>query len=207
MTTIKTNTELLNFQLEQTADKKREKLLKNVERVENNVERLNQLINNILMIGKLDSKKIPFAPQQIDPSEFIEKTMLPDYQQQGNQLKLTSKGKPFKVNLDKTLFSHILNNLIGNAIKYTTEGKPPEIYVIYKDQLEIQVKDHGIGIPEADRKKLFNTFFRASNVGNIQGTGLGLSIVHEFVQIHNGSIEVESEESVGTTFIIKFPKK
>ncbi|WP_462251640.1 sensor histidine kinase [Ekhidna sp.] len=207
LTTIKTNTELLNFQLNQPKEINREKLLKNVERVENNVERLNQLINNILMIGKLDSKKVPFSPQLIDPKEYIEKSILPDYYQRGHRVALAIEGKGYEVNLDKTLFSHILNNLIGNAIKYTIDGKPPELSLIYGDHFEIHVKDHGIGIPESDQKKLFSTFFRASNVGNIQGTGLGLSIVHEFVQIHEGTIEVISEVSVGTTFIIKFPKK
>lgn len=207
LTTIKTNTELLNFQLSQQKNPNRTKLLKNVERVENNVERLNQLINNILTIGKLDSKKVPFDPHPIFAADYIEEMILPDYHQQGHQVKLFTQGDAFEMNLDKALFAHILNNLIENAIKYTTSGNPPEVYVIYGDTLEIHVKDYGIGIPITDQKKLFNTFFRASNVGNIKGTGLGLSIVHEFVLLHEGTIEAESEEAVGTTFIIKFPKK
>ncbi|MBC6400772.1 MAG: PAS domain-containing sensor histidine kinase [Ekhidna sp.] len=207
LTTIKTNTELLNFQLNQAKEPDRSKLLQNVERVENNVERLNQLINNILIIGKLDSKKIPFVPTAISPSDYISKAVLPNYHEQGHQVELFSEGEQYQMNLDKTLFTHILNNLIENAIKYTPDKQPPEIHLLYADDFEVRVKDYGMGIPDADQKKLFDTFFRASNVGNIKGTGLGLAIVHEFVLLHKGTIEVESKESVGTTFIIKFPKK
>lgn len=207
LTTIKTNTELLNFQLNQTKEPDPVKLLRNVERVENNVERLNQLISNILMIGKLDSQKVPFSPESLIASDYISEHILPDYLVQGHSIPLGISGIKYKAALDKNLLTQILNNLIENAIKYTTNGGSPEVQVIYGDQLEIRVKDYGMGIPKGDLKKLFNSFFRASNVGNIKGTGLGLAIVQEFVGLHDGSIEVESEEGVGTTFIINFPKK
>lgn len=207
LTTIKTNTELLNYQFSQAKELDRVKLLKNIERVDNNVERLNSLINNILMIGKLDSKKIPYSPEPLIASDYLSEHVLPDYLVQGHTISLAISGVKYATKLDKSLFSHILNNLIENAIKYTTNGKKPEIHVFYQEELEIHVKDYGMGIPEADQKKLFNTFFRASNVGNIKGTGLGLAIVQEFVQLHRGTIEVQSKEEVGTTFIIKFPGK
>ncbi|NQZ76676.1 MAG: PAS domain S-box protein, partial [Ekhidna sp.] len=207
LTTIKTNTELLSYQFNQHDILDRTKLKKNIERVDNNVERLNNLINNILVIGKLDSQKVPFAPEQLIASDFIAENILPDYRHQGHSISMKTEGDKFHSYIDKSLFTQILNNLIENAIKYTVNGKTPEIQITYGDELEIHVIDHGMGIPEADQKKLFHTFFRASNVGNIKGTGLGLAIVHEFVQLHHGSIEVHSKEAVGTTFIIKFPKK
>ena len=207
LTTIKTNTELLNYQLTHLTEIDKNKLLKNVERVDNNVERLNQLINNILTIGKLDSQKVPFDPEPKLIADFIKESILPDYHQRGHKIECEEKGKKYKSMVDKRLFTHILNNLIENGIKYTTNDKPPKITVNYHDEAQVHIKDYGIGIPKSDQNKLFNKFFRASNVGNIQGTGLGLSIVNDYVEIHGGSIDVNSEEGVGTTFIIKFPEK
>ena len=208
LTTIKSNTELINHQVENPEYLNADKLGKNVKRIENNVERLNNLISNILLIGKLDSKKIPFNPESLNVSDFLKKKIIGDFASRGTQISFAESGKRFDGNLDKTLFSHIINNLIENAIKYTHEDAPPEIELNYgKDGFSVSVKDHGIGIPKDEIGNLFDTFFRASNVDNIQGTGLGLSIVHEFVKLHNGEIEVESELGAGTTFTITFPKK
>jgi signal transduction histidine kinase len=70
--------------------------------------------------------------------------------------------------------------------------------------IRISVRDHGLGIPEEDRKHLFERFFRAQNVTNIQGTGLGLHIVSKYVELMHGEIEVESELEKGTQFTIRF---
>ena len=72
-------------------------------------------------------------------------------------------------------------------------------------KVRFHFKDHGIGIPKTDQKKLFQSFYRATNVQNIKGSGLGLSIAKEFTEIHNGHIIMMSEENVGTEFIVEFP--
>jgi len=74
-----------------------------------------------------------------------------------------------------------------------------------KDYFTIQVKDYGIGIPKDQQKNIFNSFFRANNVENIQGTGLGLVIVKKFVEMHNGGISFKSIVGKGSTFEAKFP--
>ena len=71
--------------------------------------------------------------------------------------------------------------------------------------MTLSVKDFGIGIPDKDKKGLFESFFRATNVRNIQGSGLGLSIVKEFTEMHGGTIEVVSEEGKGSEFILELP--
>ena len=207
LTTIKSNTELINYQVENPEHLNIDKLAKNTKRIDNNVERLNSLINNILLIGKLDSKKIPFSPENFDLSNFIRQKILSDFKSRGTDIIFKQSGKAFSVRLDKTLFTHIINNLIENAIKYTKNEVPPELEINFKSKyFEVKVKDHGIGIPQDEVEKLFDTFFRASNVDNIQGTGLGLSIVHEFVKLHSGEIKVKSRLNKGTTFTISFPK-
>ena len=157
------------------------------------------------MIGKLDSDKIPFDPRPIDVERFIKESILPDFESRNQVISCEQEGKPFKVNLDEQLFRHIMTNLLENAVKYSPDGNPPVVRLMFKEGLEIHVIDYGIGIPEDELPKLFDTFFRASNVDNIQGTGLGLSIVKQFVKIHKGDISVKSEIGKGSTFILNFP--
>ena len=102
--------------------------------------------------------------------------------------------------------SQVLINLISNAIKYSIGKTNPEVSLEYQEEyFTIQVKDKGIGIPEDQHKNIFNSFFRANNVENIQGTGLGLVIVKKFVEMHKGKISFTSALGKGTTFKVKFP--
>ena len=124
----------------------------------------------------------------------------------GQQIQYQHFGAQKTVNLDKQLMKNILLNLLSNASKYSAEDKL--IYFtteIKNGNLTITVKDEGIGIPEADKVHLFDPFFRAQNVTNIQGTGLGLNIVKKYVDIMGGTMSYESELDQGTTFIINFP--
>jgi signal transduction histidine kinase len=103
--------------------------------------------------------------------------------------------------VDTKLISHVLVNLLGNALKYS----PPDTAVTCTataegDRLRFSVADKGIGIPPGDLPRLFESFHRGTNVGNIQGTGIGLHIVKECVQLHRGTIEVESVVGQGATF-------
>jgi signal transduction histidine kinase len=97
----------------------------------------------------------------------------------------------------------ILINLTSNAIKYSSTDFPVELILDNRSPKTIlKVKDRGIGIPDADRQKLFEPFYRASNVGDLPGHGLGLAIVKKLVDIHVGKITLESEVNKGTTFTI-----
>jgi signal transduction histidine kinase len=108
-----------------------------------------------------------------------------------------------EVGLDRQLCQHILQNLISNAIKYSPIDTTITITLGCDERwVNISVADQGIGIPDSYRDKLFQLFERADNVGNIKGTGLGLSIVKKAIDLHSGSIEVESVENQGTTFNI-----
>lgn len=115
---------------------------------------------------------------------------------------------------DKTLLQLSFSNLIGNAVKYTPkEGRVKVELVKRKNEVELDVTDSGIGIPEKEQEKIFNEFYRASNTKDhrIEGTGTGLSIVQEIIKTHGGKIEIESpskigtKENPGTTFKVKLP--
>ena len=108
---------------------------------------------------------------------------------------------------DKKILKNIYLNLISNAIKYSQEGKKIILNVeVTKKKVQIKIEDEGIGIPKEDQNNLFTKFFRAGNALNIEGTGLGLNIVKRYVELIGGSINFNSQEEIGTTFIVQFPR-
>ncbi|MEM1003100.1 MAG: PAS domain-containing sensor histidine kinase, partial [Bacteroidota bacterium] len=204
LTTIRSNTEIANYLLEQEHAPDKDKLTRNISRIENNVERLNQLISNILMIGKLDAGKVPFNPRKQNIYSLIKQEVLPNL---SAQPKLNDINDQLESEVDTKLFTHVMNNLIENAFKYSPNGTTPEIDLKDGgDTVLINVRDFGIGIPAEDHNRVFETFFRASNVDNIQGTGLGLSIVKDYVELHKGKITLISDVGKGTVFSIFLPK-
>jgi signal transduction histidine kinase len=104
------------------------------------------------------------------------------------------------------LLRHILGNLLTNALKYSPAGSAVELQIFQEaNELVLQVRDHGIGIPPEDMRRLFEPFYRASNVSNVNGTGLGLVIVKNSVEAHGGSLSVDSQVGIGTTFTVRLP--
>ena len=114
------------------------------------------------------------------------------------------------LNGDRIKLNQILYNLMDNAIKYTSEGGT--IHVSLKqseDELVWRVKDNGIGIPSEDQEHIFERFYRVDKARSREtgGTGLGLSIVRQMVNMHHGTISVQSEPGEGTEFVVAFPVK
>ncbi len=108
---------------------------------------------------------------------------------------------------DEKLMRHIFGNLLSNAVKYSPGGGTVGFDVhCGQDAFTLTVSDQGIGIPEADLPRLFETFHRATNVGNIVGTGLGLAIVKRSVELHCGTISVGSTLGKGTVFTVSLPR-
>jgi signal transduction histidine kinase len=106
---------------------------------------------------------------------------------------------------DTSLLNHILSNLVGNAVRYSPAGTQISVTLEQGDTaFTFTIADEGIGIPEAEREKIFEPFVRGSNVGQIGGTGLGLNIVKRYVELLGGRIEVLPVAS-GTTFRVTIP--
>jgi signal transduction histidine kinase len=110
---------------------------------------------------------------------------------------------------DEWALTKAFMNLIGNAIQYCSQDRLARIWISHNDRdehHEIVLSDNGIGVPEGERENLFLRFERGSNVSEVSGTGLGLHIVKEAIAGHGGTIDLESEVGVGTTFRIRLPK-
>lgn len=208
MTSIKSSVELLEMYTEEVGTNLSKPFLKHFGKIISQIDRLSNLMNDILIVGRTEAKKMPFEPEDADMVEVcmdhIEQYHL--NRKDGRIVNFKVSGNRRDVLVDPGLMGHILSNVLSNAFKYS-QGKPnPELTLKYEEKgFSLEIKDYGIGIPKKEQEQLFNSFFRAENAVNIEGTGLGLVILKQFVEIHNGTIEVESEENEGTTVRVFIP--
>lgn len=207
LTSVQTTTELLGFLLKSQDLKDAAKVERNLNRIITEVDRMTELMNDTLLLGRQEAGKTQFTPDSMDlvnmlDSLFNQRDIFPA---DDRNIQVEISGIPRMVTFDRVMMEHILTNLASNALKYS-KGKPaPQLKVQFnEDGYRLRFIDFGIGIPATEQKNLFQSFYRASNVENIQGTGLGLSIVKQFVDMHQGIIKVVSEEGKGTEVILDF---
>lgn len=169
-----------------------------------------QLLDDVLLLGKMDASKLEFKPAPLDLVEFCENLVEPLELHASGQHKIIFRvqGNCDNACMDEYLLRQILTNLLSNAIKYSPTGGDVNFLLDCDQQTaRFRIADSGIGIPKQDLERLFESFYRATNVGNIQGTGLGLSIIKNCIDLHDGKIEVESTVGEGTTFTVALPKR
>ena len=172
------------------------------------VERMTVFMNDLLMVSKIEAGKIEFHPQITDLYIFINELAASSYTpfKDGRSLAITIKGLQQNLAIDTKMLRHILQNLIDNAFKYSTNKQSPQLRLRYsKTYVTISVVDAGIGIHKDDIAKLFASFSRGRNVANIAGTGMGLVVVKYFVNQHMGNIFIKSKLNTGTIFSVKIP--
>ena len=208
LTSIQANAEILSIKIHDQQAISREKIEKHLIRITTEVARLTRLMDDILIIGRLESGKIIFDPSDVDLKSLINELLQEGdiYLNEDRTIEFTCSGDERLFFGDPNLIRHVISNLISNAFKYSKGFQSPEIHLSYlAEKITIEVKDYGIGIPKEEQSNLFDSFFRATNVGNIQGTGLGLIIVKQFIDIHRGKVIVESALNEGTRVIIELP--
>jgi signal transduction histidine kinase len=205
LTTILGSTELLKHYGENWTQDKRERYL---DRIHDTVDHMTRLLNDVLTVGQAEAGQLAFSPSLVKILELfegaIEQVLSKTYRDRTIELSHDLHARD--IYLDQTLVSQILSNLLSNALKYSSADSGIEVYLeSQENQVRFQVRDYGIGIPEADQADLFTSFHRAKNAANIQGTGLGLSIVKNAVHLHGGQVTVESQEGSGSTFTVLLP--
>jgi PAS domain S-box-containing protein len=186
-----------------------EKKLTYLRRIQSTVKQLTQLLSDVLLIGKTEAGKIEFNPAPLNLVQFCcELVEELQFGVNSNQhaINFVSECECLNACMDKKLLRHIFSNLLSNAIKYSpADGSVNFELSCQRGEAIFEIKDEGIGIPLEDQQRLFESFHRASNVGEIPGTGLGLAIVKTAVELHHGKIVVNSEVGVGTTFTVTLP--
>ncbi|MEM7556011.1 MAG: ATP-binding protein [Cyanobacteria bacterium P01_A01_bin.84] len=185
-----------------------EKIQRHIQRIDSATDNLNQILEEMLTLGKTESGKMECELRSTDIVTFCEEIIesLRITISQNYSLNFNADTQQRTAWVDDKLLWHLLNNLLSNAIKYSPNGGEISLSLDWEDNYVcLKVKDRGIGIPPEAQAKLFEPFQRANNVGEIPGTGLGLAIVKQCIILHQGFIEVESAINEGTTFIVKLP--
>ena len=171
-----------------------------------NAERMTQMIDDILVISKIEAKRLEVQSTALDVVAFC-RDLVEEFNATFNRaIALHCRRKSLMVHLDEQLLRSILTNILTNAIHYSAEDSPITFKLYcHKHWVVFQVTDQGIGIPDGDRPHLFEPFKRGQNVSNIPGTGLGLNIVKRFVDLQQGRIEIDSQLEKGTIFRVFLP--
>ena len=184
-----------------------ERVEKHLANIAGDVDRMNNIMTNIFDVGKAETIKSNFHPEVGDISSAI-RNIIADIEKKNvsHKIVIAETGEPMQILFDKNLIDHVISNLVSNAIKYSPQNENVAVTINYKNNnVEVCVIDHGVGIPKNDQKRLFTSFYRASNVKNIKGTGLGLVIVKQFIEQHNGTVELISEENEGCIVKLTLP--
>lgn len=206
LSTIMSSASLIGKYTEESQNEKREK---HIVRIKSAVNALTGILNDFLSLSKIEEGKVIVQKSQIRLENLCMEIIdeVKGIMKPGQEITHHGFGD-LQVETDKRILKNVLFNLISNAIKYSPENSEItcSLYV-EENNINLAIKDHGMGIPEAEQKYLFERFFRASNVETIQGTGLGLSIVKRYITLLGGTISFESKENIGTKFIISIPKK
>lgn len=173
--------------------------------------RLSKIVNKILNFSKIDAGKKNYNFAKYDLNSIL-KELYNSYkfhlENQGFEFKLKQEDGKGEAIIDKEAVTEAIINLIDNAVKYSREEKKIELSVERKNGFTaVSVSDRGIGIPEEDRKKIFDKFYRVptGDVHDVKGTGLGLTLVKHIVDAHGGEVTVNSKVGKGTSFKLKFP--
>ena len=204
---IQSNAELLEMLNNTGLKQEPEKFAKVTSRIKVAIANMTVLMDDVLTLGKLTSGSVRYTPRDINLVEFCEK-LTKEFnfiQQDGRVLDFLIVGEAYNLQLDPKLLTHSLTNLISNAFKYSVGKENPQLCINFKPtELVLSVKDFGLGVPESQLSNLFDPFFRANNVSEIQGTGLGLSIAKEYVEVNKGEISFKSILGEGSCFEITF---
>ncbi len=183
-------------------------LLKMLEDTETQSKRLSKMVNDLLDLSLITTGKVDLEKEQTNISEIV-KTVTDRYIERltdKKQLSMITK-KPVVGYVDKLRIEQAIVNLISNALKYG-DSKPITVAVTGStDKGKIVVKDHGIGIPTDQQKKIFDRFERAVSPRDYKGLGVGLYITYQIIKAHHGKIHVDSQLQKGSTFTIDLPLK
>jgi len=209
-------TPLTNIHLSAEILRKYEKTLnaqakeKYLDEIPKSCKRITQILENFFFIHQIESNERNFQLSSIDFKTVMEEILLDtDQLSLGSTKRIQFTGlerELMKVTLDVILIKQIIVQLLSNALKYSNEDSPVIFqFDISYEEICFSVEDFGIGIPDSDKDKIFDSFFRGSNIGNKSGVGLGLYIVKESLNLSNGRIEFVSYEKQGSIFKVYLP--
>jgi signal transduction histidine kinase len=173
------------------------------------LDRLETLVDNILFAAKIERDEPGFANDEINISEAVMQS-IDRFSQNKKSIAVKGQIAPsVYLQADAIGFTSVINNLVENAIKYSEPNTEVDVNLSADEQnVYLSVSDHGMGISDSDKKRVFDKFYRVGNedTRRNKGTGLGLYIVKRFVEIYKGMINVHDNQPTGSIFSLTFPK-
>lgn len=175
--------------------------------IEKESTRLSQLSSNLLKLASLDSEHQTLTLQQYRLDEQIRHVVMalePQWTKKNIEIDLDLSN--VQMEADKDLLEQVWLNLVTNAIKYTPENGLVKISIHQKnEEIDVKIKDNGIGIAEEDQKYIFESFYKVDKSRTLKGSGLGLAITKKIVRLHEGALRVESKKEQGSIFTVTLP--
>lgn len=208
LTVIFSNIELIELFAQKSDPVFATRINTSAEIIRNEIDRMTELMNNILLMGRYDAKQLHFNLKKTDLTPFVYQVVDTYFSNQPDNRRIHIKvsGKAADVMIDEMLITHVLTNIISNAFKYSEGCADPELDLQYhEEEVEIIISDSGIGIPPNEIEKVFNSFYRATNTLTYQGSGLGLVVAKQFLELHNGTINLYSKLGRGTKVCLTLP--
>jgi signal transduction histidine kinase len=190
-----------------TETEQQENREKHIQRIKSSVSMLTRILDDFLSLSRLEQGDVVMKPEELELYPLLQRVVdeMEGFLKTGQRIVITGATKGVVMYTDVVILRNILYNLLTNASKYSGSDDIGMHVRLLEGNVEIDISDQGIGIPESEQKHLFGRFFRAYNATNIQGTGLGLYIVSNYLKLLNGSIQMQSVEGEGTTFTITIP--
>ncbi|MET8148667.1 HAMP domain-containing sensor histidine kinase [Actinoplanes sp. NPDC049668] len=167
--------------------------------------RIDRLVEGLLGHARAEASALRLAPVALDD---MVADVVTERVTAGNGTRVVTDGPLPTLTADAVLLRHVIDNLVGNALKYAPAGTRPNVTVSARHlagEVRIEVADRGIGIPEDERPRIFDEFHRCANSRGFQGTGLGLAICRRIVERHGGRIGVEENPGGGSRFWFTLP--
>jgi signal transduction histidine kinase len=206
MAIIMNNTDIISRYHHRLTEEQR---LERIQGIKVQIRQLTNMLENLSQVIRGKTGKLEYHPDLIDLDDYCTTLFIQIKEMIGtnHRMELKMSGYLKGVYLDVTLIHQVMTNLLINAVKFSPSDSQVLLDIQGRDDdIQIIVKDEGIGIPEEDQTHIFEPFHRAGNSSTIRGTGLGLAIVKDCIEIHQGTIELKSKLHEGTTFILTFPR-
>lgn len=206
LATILSSSHLLNSQLTKSVKPDESKVKNHIQKIIRQTNRLSKIFDNVMTLEKSIQLDKPSQEIKINLKPFFKMLLKDLVEDHPDSIELIEPEEDVVIWSDPSYLILIFSNLMKNSIKFSDGIKKPVLkFFTQNEELVVELRDFGIGIPDEDQGHIFETFFRASNSKHIKGTGLGLKIVKEILEKLKGHISFESKLGEGTKFIVELP--
>ncbi len=179
-----------------------------LDKTHNQIRKMTTMINGFLNVSRLESSKLLIEKSDFSLDTLLKETIEEMYISQSSHQIILNPTCEVTINADRDKIGNVISNLISNGLKYSDNGTRIEVTCkLHDTEVEVEIKDEGIGIKPDDIDKLFERYYRVKGNHTISGFGIGLYLSAEIIERHNGKIWAESEEGIGSTFHFTLPLK